>query len=100
MLERAGTLRTWAVDAPIVAGATLPARSLPDHRLAYLDYEGPLSGDRGEVRRVATGTYRPMAWEDDRVVLDLDGDQLSGELTLLRAGFGAWSLRFVPRNVD
>jgi hypothetical protein len=24
----------------------------PDHRPAYLTYEGPVSGDRGEVRRV------------------------------------------------
>ncbi len=100
MLERAGTLRTWAVDAPIVAGATLPARSLPDHRLAYLDYEGPIAGDRGEVRRVAAGTYRPVEWAGDRIVLDLDGDQLRGELMLLRTGLGAWSLRFAPRNVD
>src|SRR5262245_56825245 len=23
-----------------------------DHRLVYLDYEGPISGDRGRVRRV------------------------------------------------
>lgn len=28
---------------------------LEDHRRAYLDYEGPISGGRGEVRRVAAG---------------------------------------------
>ena len=27
----------------------------PDHRRAYLDYEGPIAGDRGSVRRVAAG---------------------------------------------
>ena len=100
MLERGESLRTWAVDEPIAAEAILPARSLPDHRLAYLDYEGPISGDRGAVRRIAAGTYRPIEWADDRIVLYLDGDQLRGELTLLRTGFGAWSLRFVPRKVD
>jgi hypothetical protein len=31
MLERGGVLRTWAVDAPIVAGEEVPARSLADH---------------------------------------------------------------------
>ena len=29
---------------------------LPDHRRMYLDYEGPVSGGRGEVRVVARGT--------------------------------------------
>jgi hypothetical protein len=29
---------------------------LPDHRREYLDYEGPISGDRGTVTRIARGT--------------------------------------------
>ena len=29
---------------------------LPDHRRRYLDFEGPISGDRGQVKRVAQGT--------------------------------------------
>ncbi len=28
---------------------------LPDHRRLYLDYEGPLTNNRGSVRRVASG---------------------------------------------
>ncbi|MDX1963061.1 MAG: hypothetical protein SFX18_07900 [Pirellulales bacterium] len=36
----------------------IPARRLPDHRTLYLDYEGPISGDRGNVRRIAAGEYR------------------------------------------
>jgi hypothetical protein len=28
---------------------------LPDHRNAYLEYEGPVSGQRGVVKRVAAG---------------------------------------------
>ncbi len=31
------------------------AERLPDHRRVYLDYEGPISGNRGDVRRVASG---------------------------------------------
>src|SRR5262249_5609576 len=50
MLERDGVLRTWAIDAPVVSGRDLPARSLGDHRLVYLDYEGEISGGRGRVR--------------------------------------------------
>ena len=29
---------------------------LPEHRRIYLDYEGPVSGGRGHVQRVAAGT--------------------------------------------
>jgi len=101
MLERAGTLRTWAVDSPIQPGTTLPARALPDHRLAYLEYEGPISGDRGVVRRDSNGTYSIIEWSDDRIIVDLQGDQLSGRLMLSREGGTAWSLRLsAPGNVD
>ena len=33
------------------------ATRLPDHRLAYLEYEGPVSGNRGVVRRIDSGKY-------------------------------------------
>ena len=32
------------------------AQRLMNHRQAYLDYQGPISGNRGTVRRVAEGT--------------------------------------------
>lgn len=89
MLEADDALRTWAVDAPIVADAELPARALADHRLAYLDYEGPVSGGRGSVRRLDRGDYRTLTWGPDRVVVELRGDQLAGELDLRRIAAGA-----------
>lgn len=84
MLERGGTLRTWALDAPIVEGEERPARALPDHRMAYLEYEGPISGDRGSVSRVDEGVYIPIEWTDDRVRARLEGRQLVGEVVLWR----------------
>jgi len=36
-------------------GATIDAEHIGDHRPAYLTYEGPISGDRGTVRRLARG---------------------------------------------
>ena len=38
------------------AGQRLEAARIADHRPAYLTYEGPVSGDRGTVRRLARGT--------------------------------------------
>ena len=100
LLERGPTLRTWAIDAPIRPNASLPARSLPDHRLAYLDYEGPVSGDRGEVRRVAGGSYDVVVWEEDRVLVRVRSDQLRGSIALSRRAGGAWDFLFAPGNVD
>ena len=39
----------WPVEAPT------PATRLTDHRRAYLEYEGDLSGRRGRVTRVMAG---------------------------------------------
>ncbi len=86
MLEAGGVLRTWAIDEPIKGGADLPARALGDHRLAYLTYEGPISGERGRVSRIAEGTYQALEWGPDRVRVRLEGSQLVGEVRLKRSG--------------
>ena len=45
MLETGGTLKTWSISQPPLNGVEMDAEALPDHRLAYLDYEGPISDD-------------------------------------------------------
>jgi hypothetical protein len=82
MLERGDALRTWAIDEPVVAGVDLPARALPDHRKVYLEYEGEVSGNRGTVRRVDEGVYTAFIWEEDRVVVRLEGAQLVGGVAI------------------
>jgi hypothetical protein len=82
MLEDGEVLRTWAIDAPIVADRELPARALGDHRQIYLEYEGEVSGQRGRVRRVDSGSYRALVWTADRVHVKLEGAQLVGEVEL------------------
>lgn len=77
-----GALRTWAIDAAIVAGVELPARVLADHRRAYLDYEGPVSGDRGTVRRLDRGTYEARVWSAGRVEVVLGGTRFQGAAVL------------------
>ena len=65
--ERGGPLRTWRSPVWPVAGRTR-LTPLDPHRAAYLDYEGPVSGGQGSVRRVAGGTFTvnmpdPRTWE-------------------------------------
>src|SRR5262245_22242988 len=86
LLESVGRLLTWAVDRPIVEGCDLPARPLPPHRLIYLDYEGQISGDRGEVRRLDRGTYLVQIWTDRRIVVDLRGERWTGPAEFLATG--------------
>lgn len=42
------------------AGGTFEAERLADHRRAYLDFEGPLTDNRGHVRRLASGTVEAL----------------------------------------
>lgn len=83
-------LKCWAIDAPPRPGVDLPARALPDHRRLYLDYEGPVSGGRGTVRRWDEGRYVARVWEPTRILLDLRGTQLAGP-TLLTESAGTVS---------
>jgi hypothetical protein len=39
----------WPLLQPVVL------TKLPDHRRDYLEYEGPVSGDRGQVKRISSG---------------------------------------------
>lgn len=63
MLEDGQRLLTWrlAVEPNLSQSADVQAEQLPDHRHAYLDYEGPVSRQRGYVRRKACGE---LEWLD------------------------------------
>ncbi len=82
LVEDGPTLRTWAIDGPIVENVDLPARTLPAHRRIYLTYEGEVSGGRGTVHRWDEGTCVVVEWSDRRVVLRARGRQLVGSIEL------------------
>ena len=90
MLEAGDALRTWRLHAPPEPGRIIAATPSFDHRLAYLDYEGPVSGGRGTVKRWDAGTF---AWESEtetELVVQLHGRRIAGRGVLARAGEG-WS---------
>jgi hypothetical protein len=97
MLESGAVLRTWALPEPPSPGCELTAEELPDHRLAYLDYEGQISGDRGHVKRWDAGTYE-MVSEAPQLRINVRGDKLIGEMTLRRAGIADHQGTDVPRS--
>ena len=100
MLEFAGKLRTWELHqlpSPWVKDSAsentdkVSAVQLADHRLAYLDYEGPLSGDRGTVSRYDRGTYELLCQEKGLLQIRLQGAHLRGTAELLQSG-SHWQL--------
>ena len=97
MLEAGGQLRTWALEREPARGATITATQLPDHRLDYLDFEGPVSGGRGEVRRFDQGTYQLVSETTEQLVVRLDGRQLAGEVTIANHDDQRCSVEFSSR---
>jgi hypothetical protein len=96
MLEFNGQLETWALDGLPQAGQTVQAQKLSAHRTAYLDYEGPVSGDRGSVTRVLSGRFEGdvenlAGGESADIYLDAD-PPLSASFRLI--GGTAWSISF------
>jgi DNA polymerase Ligase (LigD) len=84
MLEHGSVLHTWALDALPAVGETVAAELLPDHRLAYLDFQGEISGQRGSVTRVDAGEYEMAEESTARIVLQIHGEKLSGILTMMK----------------
>ena len=97
MLESGNALRTWAMESlPTEPNVWHPARPLVDHRLAYLDYEGAISGDRGAVRRIDWGVYRLIDEQPDRLLIEFNGELFRGtaELAADPDCLGSMRIRF------
>ena len=64
MFENQGVLVTFELERFPVAQHVLGTRRLPDHSLHYLDYEGDISGNRGQVMRLDRGVYQLVTCND------------------------------------
>ncbi len=104
MLQRDAALRTWRLlELPaswqrglatfLAADSSIAATRLADHRLAYLDYQGPVSGGRGAVTRVDCGEYRVDFEDDGALRVELFGQNLRGVVELLHGDGDVWRLR-------
>jgi hypothetical protein len=90
MLEADGVLRTWRLPSPPTNGLLATAEKIGDHRLAYLDHDGPVSGNRGVARPWDRGTYL-VACDG---VLELNGGRWSGRVTMRPLIGETWSIAF------
>jgi hypothetical protein len=85
MLECGGVLKTWSLPRPPAAGVEMACEALADHRLAYLDYEGPVSGERGVVSHWDCGTYTVERQSSQEWAVTLAGDKVVGHTLLVRS---------------
>jgi hypothetical protein len=88
-LEAGGVLRSWRLAALPSPAAPVRAEPSADHRLMYLDYEGPVGGGRGRVEHWDAGTFEWACDEPGRVVVHVNGGKMRGELELRQSG-GVW----------
>ena len=73
MLEDGSSLLTWKLEKPPIANLEITAFHIGNHRLAYLDYEGPVSGGRGTVTRWDAGEFEWIERNDDRISVSIHG---------------------------
>ena len=102
MLQRGNVLATWALE--VLPGDWRPSQEaagknnqvsavrLPDHRLHYLDYEGPISGDRGSVQRVADGEFEWAAWDEAQAEIRFLSGTFAGTAKLEQIEGETWRL--------
>lgn len=84
LLEVGNVLKTWALPQPPQPGMEIECDALDDHRMTYLDYEGPLSGERGSVTRWDRGAYLLERQSDTEWVVFLEGEKITGEVSIRR----------------
>ena len=82
MLEEGDHLATWELSEAPEVGICLNVVQLPNHRLDYLDYEGPLTRQRGMVLRYEWGNYTTISVDAEQQVILLHGQSLVGRLTI------------------
>ena len=97
MLEKEAALRTWRLArAPNESGA-IAAEAIADHRLAYLEYEGPVSGDRGTVVAFDRGEFLLLVEAGDAIEVKLRGVRLRGHARLKRLPeTDRWEFQYTP----
>ncbi len=84
LLEADGFLKAWSLASEPASETTIDCIELPAHRTLYLDYEGPIEGNRGVVTQWDRGVYETLHAADNLLVLRLHGEQIDAMITLTR----------------
>ena len=88
-LEMDGTLKSWAIpkEPPVDSGVKRLAVQVEDHPLEYADFQGTIPEGEygaGKVEIWDKGTYKLIDRKEDILVVEIDGQKLSGSYVLVR----------------
>jgi hypothetical protein len=99
LIENDGSCRTWRLlNDPGLQANQISAEQLPDHRLMYLDYEGPVGGDRGTVNQWDHGEVEWRINCADVCEFDLTGSRWRGRFRLSQVDGTNWIGNWQDRN--
>jgi len=98
LFDQGETLQAWELPLDPFREYSQSAHSLSPHRRHYLDYEGPLSDDRGTVTRVEAGEFVLIAESDARLEYEIAGQRLRGRIVIEQRAevVEGWVYRFCP----
>lgn len=101
MFEEQESLATWRLYRDPLQLGTDEAQlfRIGDHRKAYLDYEGPVSGGRGHVRRMIDGTYAVLDKNSQLWRVVLHAPELSGPFRLEVVECEIWRIQATGPSV-
>ncbi|MDH3583819.1 MAG: hypothetical protein OER86_06355 [Phycisphaerae bacterium] len=91
--DHARALRAWRLQVPPWQWSQyriFPLVPLDPHRRRYLNYQGPVAGDRGQVWRVDCGTVVVSPEPGSCWLLRVELKHFRGRLRLHRGAEGAW----------
>lgn len=94
-LERDGVLVSWAVPKGLPTDPKVNhlAVHTEDHPLSYIDFAGTIPAGNygaGEVIVWDAGTYDCHKFEDDEVMVTLEGERVRGRYVLFKTGGQNW----------
>ncbi len=84
-------LNEWPDNSPV------DLVRIADHRRLYLDYEGPISGNRGSVTRVCRFTFTATQWSDTEAQLRITTLTQTLDAALQHVTNNRWQLKCLAR---
>ena len=97
-LEDGDVLRGWRLAHTPGPELSIPATIQTNHRKMYLDYEGPVSGDRGSVVRWDAGEFEWIEQSSAFLALQITGSRIHGRVELKHIWEEDWLCTFRPQH--
>jgi DNA ligase D-like protein (predicted 3'-phosphoesterase) len=88
-LEMDGTLKSWAIpkEPPIDVGVKRLAVQVEDHPISYATFQGTIPKGEygaGTVEIWDKGTYKLIDRKEDKIIVEINGEELRGSYVLVR----------------